>query len=61
VSEYDPVAELRVLAAGLMAAWRADPGNAVLAKEARATLLCLPAPEPADLLADLRAIVAQVP
>lgn len=53
----DPVGELRALAAGLMAAWRADPGNAVLAREARATLLCIPAEEPDDVLAELRAMV----
>lgn len=55
--DLDPVGELRALAAGLMAAWRADPGNAVLAREARATLLCIPAEEPDDVLAELRAMV----
>jgi hypothetical protein len=38
----DPVAELRQLAVQLLAAYRADPGNAALAKECRATLLCVP-------------------
>lgn len=37
----DSGAALRDLAAGLMAAYRADPGNALLAREARQTLLVL--------------------
>jgi len=37
----DPVAELRVLAAQLAEAYRADPGNALLARELRMTLQAL--------------------
>jgi hypothetical protein len=37
----DPVAEMRALAARLMAAYRADPGNAALARETRLTLLAI--------------------
>jgi hypothetical protein len=60
-ADLDPVGELRALAAGLMAAWRADPGNAILAREARATLLCVPPEPPDDPLAELRAMVEAVP
>ncbi len=37
----DPVAELRQLAAQLAGAYRADPGNALLARELRMTLQAL--------------------
>ena len=43
--EFDPVGEMRQLAARLAAAYAQDPGNAALARELRATLLALP-PEP---------------
>jgi hypothetical protein len=41
-ADFDRSAALVELAEGLMAAWRADPGNAMLAREVRATLLALP-------------------
>ena len=47
----DPEAELRELAARLLAAHRQDPGNAALAKECRATLLAL-SMSPGDRAAD---------
>ena len=44
--EFDPVAELRLLAARVVDAYRQDPGNAALAREARVTLLALMDKEP---------------
>jgi hypothetical protein len=55
-AQFDPVAELRDLAAALSVAYRADPGNALLARELRATLQALITlrPEPEDpAVADL--------
>lgn len=40
-AKFDPVAELRELAAELHAAYRADTSNAILARECRATLVAL--------------------
>jgi hypothetical protein len=45
--DFDPAAMMRWLADALAAAYRADPSNAALAKELRATLLQLP-PEPEE-------------
>ncbi len=44
----DPAAALRQLAGGLQAAYTADPGNAVLAREYRLTLLAIGGGEKAD-------------
>ena len=56
-AELDPVAEMRLLAARVVDAYRQDPGNASLAREARATLLALagmgPASDEPDLLAEI--------
>lgn len=52
--ELDPVTELRRSAARLVAACEADPSNAVLARELRATLAVLPQAEAADPLDGLR-------
>lgn len=55
VDGLDPAYELRASAVRLAAACRADPGNATLAKELRATLLVLPQPDPVNRLDVLRA------
>ena len=39
--DFDPVAEMRALAARLVTATAAEPGNAALARELRATLAAL--------------------
>lgn len=56
----DPVAELHALAAELHAAYRSEPGNAMLARECRATLaLLLPkdaGKQDADLTGLLKAL-----
>jgi len=60
----DARVSLEALARRLEAAHEADPGNARLAAELRATLLALPAGEtPADddPLAELRALAESVP
>jgi hypothetical protein len=63
----DPVAALGRLAARLEAAHAADPGNAALGRVLKDTLLVLAGPaEPGaagddDPLAELRAIIADVP
>jgi hypothetical protein len=60
----DARVSLEALARRLEAAHVADPGNAVVARELRATLLALPAGEtPADddPLAELRALAQSVP
>jgi hypothetical protein len=46
--ELDPAAEMRRLAAQLAAAYEADPGNALLARELRMTLQSLKPPQAAD-------------
>jgi hypothetical protein len=58
----DPLAEMRQLAGGLASAYRADPANALLARELRMTLQALiggggngPDSELDDLFAELRA------
>src|SRR5215813_5731257 len=51
---------LRALARRLEAAHIADPANAVVARELRATLLALPGEEEADPMAELRAFSARV-
>lgn len=43
--DFDPMEEMRDLAGRLVAAYRADPGNAALAREARYTLLAITAPD----------------
>jgi hypothetical protein len=45
LAEFDPEAELRMLAGRLAAACAQDPANAALARELRATLLALPVAE----------------
>lgn len=45
----DPAAAMTELAEGLMAAYKADPGNAALARELRATLQALPGARPAGV------------
>jgi hypothetical protein len=56
-AELDPVLEMRLLACRLVDAYRENPGNAALAREARATLLALagmgPASDEPDLLAEI--------
>jgi hypothetical protein len=52
--DLDPAAELRRLAGCLVAAYRADPGNASLAREARMTLLALGPGDGSDLDPELR-------
>jgi hypothetical protein len=42
--DFDPATEMRRLAGRLSAAYQADPGNAALARELRATLLALQGP-----------------
>jgi hypothetical protein len=44
--DLDPAAMMAELAQGLAAAYRADPGNAALARELRATLQVLPGGRP---------------
>jgi len=56
--ELDPAQALRDLAARLLQAYAADPGNANLAREARMTLLAIPdAGGEADPLDELRAML----
>jgi hypothetical protein len=62
----DPGAELEALAARLAVAHVADPGNASLARELRITLQALADTAPGDAgdddpLAELRAIIADIP
>lgn len=60
--EFDPRAELVALARDLGAAYRAEPSNASLARELRATLLAIPVPEDPsiDPLDELRDIARRV-
>jgi hypothetical protein len=55
--DIDPSAALRDLAAGLQAAYRADPGNGLLARELRMTLLALRPPRDAGVDAELAALM----
>jgi len=56
--KLDPVAELRELAAELHAAYRADPSNAMLARECRATLALLMPKDSKAADADLTGLFA---
>jgi hypothetical protein len=58
--DLDPVAALRDLAADLQAAYRADPANALLAKELRTTLLALSPAREAGVDAELQALMADL-
>jgi hypothetical protein len=58
--ELDTQAELLALARRLAGAHEADPGNAAVARELRATLLALPDAPAADPLDELRDMAARV-
>jgi hypothetical protein len=57
-ADFDPAAELRALAARLIAAHKEDPGNAMLGRELRATLQALGAGSAGvdPVLAEVRAM-----
>jgi len=55
---FDPVAELRELAAELHAAYRADPSNAMLARECRSALALLMPKDSKAADADLTGLFA---
>jgi hypothetical protein len=58
--DLDPAAALRDLAAQLQAAYEADPGNGLLARELRQTLLVLMPSRDAGVDAELRALMADL-
>jgi hypothetical protein len=51
--DFDPAEEMRRLAGRLAASYRADTGNAALARELRMTLLAIKAPDQDQELAEL--------
>lgn len=55
--DIDPSAALRDLAAGLQEAYRTDPGNGLLARELRMTLLALRPPRDAGVDDELAALM----
>ena len=57
-AKLDPAAELRQLAAELHEAYRADPANAMLARELRATLALLMPKDSGKADADLTGLFA---
>ncbi len=59
-AEFDPAGMLRDLAARLVAAHEAEPGNAPLARELRATLLALAGQRPDEGDPVLRELMGMV-
>lgn len=55
--DFDPMAAMAELAQGLLAAWQADPGNAMLARECRQTLLVLPGARDTDVQDEMSALI----